>query len=297
MAVMIGQAMYWQNIAKKSGKQWFYVTADEWFDQTGLTKEQQITARKKMVAFDFWQEELKGNPAKMHYRVDVKCLLFLIEKFIETGKPVISDKRTEQRENTRTSNGKFRQQVAVNYGNREAVNYGDYNTEIKKDFSDSEPSNLNESKSGFVEPLKDSPSTQKENVPPPPAAKFPAAWVALIDKAAKRPPAKMQHSSERVWEIETPDEIAGALIDCSKDELFLDNFKRNAGRAKSDTVLDLFTAFLERRLIEGEGGYQNKKQFRSHLLNFPAKYLFVKQNEQPAPKQPTIKAPQIPILR
>lgn len=157
---------------------------------------------------------------------------------------------------------------------------------------------LNESKSGFVEPLKDNPSTQKENVPPPPAAKFPAAWVALIDKAAKRPPAKMQHSSERVWKIEMPDEIAAELLECSKDALFMEQFKRTAGRKPTDTVMDLFTAFLDRRLIEGEGGYQNKKEFRRHLLNFPAKYILATQNRPEPPKQQSKQnAPQIPILR
>lgn len=285
MAVMIGQGMYWQNIAKKAKKEWFYETSDEWYNQTGLTKEQQITARKKMVGFYFWEEKLMGNPAKMHYRINVKTLLLLIDKFIETGIPVITDKRSQLRENTRTSSGKFRQQVAVNHGNSDAVNYGNYNTEIKKTYSESEPNNQ-----PTAPPLKEAEhTTQKQNVPPPPAApKFPAAWSELLSKAAKKPATKMKYSSERVYEVETPEEIATALMVCGSDQLFLDNFKRIAGLRPEDQVFDIFTAFLERRLIDGGTGYQTVKRFREHLLSFPGKYLYVKkaqqQEQKPQPK-------------
>lgn len=139
-------------------------------------------------------------------------------------------------------------------------------------------------------PLKEAEHpTQKYSIPPPPAApKFPAAWSELLSKAAKKPATKMKYSSERVYEVETPEEIATALMVCGSDQLFLDNFKRIAGLRPEDQVFDIFTAFLERRLIDGGTGYQTVKRFREHLLSFPGKYLYVKnaqqQEQKPQPK-------------
>lgn len=67
--VMLSQAHYWSMRAKLPDG-WFYKTVDEWEDETGLTRYEQETARKKLKGLGFWQEELRGVPAKLHFRVD-----------------------------------------------------------------------------------------------------------------------------------------------------------------------------------------------------------------------------------
>ena len=70
-ALMLSQAVYWMKRAP-SGE--FYKTAEEWREETGLTQREQDTARKKLRKLDFWHEELKDAPAKLHYSIDFEAL-------------------------------------------------------------------------------------------------------------------------------------------------------------------------------------------------------------------------------
>lgn len=117
-AVMLSQGLYWQEIVERDEKTggWFYVTGEGWFEQTGVTKQAQLTARKRMSECGFWEEELRGMPAKTHYRIDIEALVAVINGYLETRQPVAVDYRNKKRQYTRTSSGKFRQQVAVKNG-------------------------------------------------------------------------------------------------------------------------------------------------------------------------------------
>lgn len=118
-AVMLSQGMYWQKVAESKGQEWFWVTADEWYNQTGITEESQKTARRIMKDAGFWNEKLMGLPAKLYFRIDAERLVAVISRYLETGIQVAVDRRNKKPDNTRSSDGKFRQQVAVNNGNEE----------------------------------------------------------------------------------------------------------------------------------------------------------------------------------
>ena len=75
-AVLLSQAVYWQK--KNDHKDWFK-TQIGWEDETGLTRRQQETARKKLRQFSWWNEESKGLPAKIYYKVDLFGLLKAID--------------------------------------------------------------------------------------------------------------------------------------------------------------------------------------------------------------------------
>lgn len=75
-ALMLSQAMYWQK-RNKDGDWWFQ-TREKWADETGMTRDEQETARKKLRECPFWKEELRGVPAKMYYKVDVGLLLRMV---------------------------------------------------------------------------------------------------------------------------------------------------------------------------------------------------------------------------
>lgn len=73
-ALMLSQAMYWTGRGDdKTG--WFWKTQSEWQDETGMNRYQQDKARAVLREHDFWQEELRGLPAKMHYRVNQDRLM------------------------------------------------------------------------------------------------------------------------------------------------------------------------------------------------------------------------------
>lgn len=70
-AVMLSQAFYWSKVTKNPAG-WFYKTAEEWEEETGLSRKEQATARKKLKEHKWWQEELrKANGAPtLHYRIN-----------------------------------------------------------------------------------------------------------------------------------------------------------------------------------------------------------------------------------
>jgi hypothetical protein len=72
-ALMLSQAVYWSRRTRKDG--WFYKTQKEWEAETGLTRREQDTARRSLRATGFWEENLRGVPAKLHFKVSVEKLL------------------------------------------------------------------------------------------------------------------------------------------------------------------------------------------------------------------------------
>ena len=68
--VFLSQALYW---SKRTTLQdsWFYKTADEWFDETFLTRREQETVRKRLVALKILEERKNGVPAKLYFRVNI----------------------------------------------------------------------------------------------------------------------------------------------------------------------------------------------------------------------------------
>lgn len=73
-AIFLSQAHYWsQRTSDPEG--WFYKTRKEWEYETGLTRYEQETARKKSIKAGFLEERLGGNPARMYYRFSLEPLL------------------------------------------------------------------------------------------------------------------------------------------------------------------------------------------------------------------------------
>jgi hypothetical protein len=73
-ALMLSQAVYWTKRANSGGVGWFYKTIMQWEEETGLSRHEQETARKALRRFSFWQEERRGVPAQMYYRVNIQAL-------------------------------------------------------------------------------------------------------------------------------------------------------------------------------------------------------------------------------
>jgi hypothetical protein len=72
-ALMLSQAIYWCQRTHR-GDGWFYKTHEEWFDETGLTRHQQVTARKLLRKTGFWLENRRGIPAKLYFNVKFDLL-------------------------------------------------------------------------------------------------------------------------------------------------------------------------------------------------------------------------------
>lgn len=114
-AVMFSQAFFWQENAKfKTGlirigdDVYFSKTSDEWEEETGLSKDQQLTARKILSSAGMMKEVKCGMPARMHYRIDIDATVDGIARYNETGSVVVGKPAVQLSGNPRTSSGRFR---------------------------------------------------------------------------------------------------------------------------------------------------------------------------------------------
>lgn len=106
-AVMLSQAIYWQQRVPQRrpvgcpGPDWWHHSAAEWESETALTKNEQLTARKKLKKTTFWQESRSGIPARIWFRVDLSEL----EKIMQNQQ--ITVKRTTSCSQQRQPDGRF----------------------------------------------------------------------------------------------------------------------------------------------------------------------------------------------
>ena len=73
-AVLLSRAIYWQN---RMGDEWWYKTAKDWFEETGLSQRHLDLARegcRKVLLY-----EVRGMPAKGYYKVDSQALEMALE--------------------------------------------------------------------------------------------------------------------------------------------------------------------------------------------------------------------------
>lgn len=70
-AVLLSQLVYWHN---RMDGEWLYKTREDIKKETGLSRDEQETARKRLIALGVLQEELRGVPATLHYKINSERL-------------------------------------------------------------------------------------------------------------------------------------------------------------------------------------------------------------------------------
>jgi hypothetical protein len=73
-ALMLSQAVYWSKRTKDE-EGWFYKTQEEWEEETGMSRKEQETARKRLKDAGLLEETRAGLPARMYYRINADKLL------------------------------------------------------------------------------------------------------------------------------------------------------------------------------------------------------------------------------
>lgn len=74
-AVLLSQFVYWHN---RMDGAWLYKTREQIAQETGLSRDEQETARKRLVAIGVLEEQLRGVPATMHFKINVDSLEALL---------------------------------------------------------------------------------------------------------------------------------------------------------------------------------------------------------------------------
>lgn len=90
-ALFLSQSLYWSRRTNASG--YFYKTQDEWESETGMSRREQETARKKLKSLGILEEKKQGVPCRVFYRInDEKLLQLLSQKETEKQQnPVCTD--------------------------------------------------------------------------------------------------------------------------------------------------------------------------------------------------------------
>lgn len=78
-AMMLSQALYWR-ARTRDPEGWFYKSQTEWQAETGMTRREQETARRRLTKAGFLEEQRKGVPARLYFRVDIDALETALEE-------------------------------------------------------------------------------------------------------------------------------------------------------------------------------------------------------------------------
>lgn len=81
-ALMLSQAVYWTPRAE-AREGWFYKTREEWTAETGLSRREQESSRKRLRELGILEEERRGVPAQLWYRVNMERLEELVTYRLE----------------------------------------------------------------------------------------------------------------------------------------------------------------------------------------------------------------------
>lgn len=127
--LLLSQFWYWSECPtteKRDG--WFYMTMDQISEQTGMIREEQETARKRLKAIGVLHEERKstgrGKPACMWFRIDEERLYELLRRYVEVVNAGIPHSDNPTIANAGIPQSKVRELRNMARGNPAIVNEG-----------------------------------------------------------------------------------------------------------------------------------------------------------------------------
>ena len=104
-ALLLSQFWFWTNtptVKTRDGDGWFWKSQKEITQETGLTRYETDTARRKLVALGVLSEDLRGVPATQHYRLDKDRLYQLLWAHLQAQLPAQTERESQFVENHQT---------------------------------------------------------------------------------------------------------------------------------------------------------------------------------------------------
>lgn len=77
--LFFSQLWYWAGRQPAEREGWFFMTREQLQHETAMTRREQETSRRKLKQFGILEEERRGHPAKLWYRINVGKVIQLIE--------------------------------------------------------------------------------------------------------------------------------------------------------------------------------------------------------------------------
>jgi hypothetical protein len=110
-AVLLSQLVYWHN---RMDGEWMYKTREDIKKETGLSRDEQETARKRLVALGVLQEDLRGVPATVHYKINTERLEALLLAPDKAESQLGATPPTRRRQHTQLDGGNPANKMAAN---------------------------------------------------------------------------------------------------------------------------------------------------------------------------------------
>ena len=82
--LLLSQCCYWSALATDG---WFYQTASQFTSETGMSRREQETARRKLVALGFLEEKKTGAPARAAFRINTSAVINAIQHHFSSSIP------------------------------------------------------------------------------------------------------------------------------------------------------------------------------------------------------------------
>ena len=93
-ALMLSYATQMSDEADPARGGWFSLDANRWEDETGLSRKEQVTARKCLREMGVLEERKQGMPALLEFKVNFQEIAVRLHEYAETlpggGKKVVS---------------------------------------------------------------------------------------------------------------------------------------------------------------------------------------------------------------
>jgi hypothetical protein len=78
--LFFSQLWYWAGRQPEDRDGWFFMTQEQLFTETALSRREQETSRRKLRELGVLEEELRGHPARLWYRINVRAVIQLLER-------------------------------------------------------------------------------------------------------------------------------------------------------------------------------------------------------------------------
>lgn len=172
-ALMLSQALYWSR-RTKDPEGWFYKTVTEWREETYMTRHEIDGARARLREIGVFEEQKKGVPCKVHYRVKIEVL----EALLTGGQTSFQFAENRQIKSPKSSNLVRHEPAGHPAGNRQTITETIHKTtaETTSDTAGSSRRSRNDEPPGFAEAWAAYPKRAGDN----PRQKAAAAYRARL---------------------------------------------------------------------------------------------------------------------
>jgi len=82
LGILWSQLNYWSD-KTRDDEGWIYTTQAELYDETGMSRKEQETARRHGRKLGIIEEKLAGQPATVHFKINYERTVEVIEKYLE----------------------------------------------------------------------------------------------------------------------------------------------------------------------------------------------------------------------